>query len=53
MVVPEVAKRNLNNAPVRSIDSDDYCRGVPWPMCLNGGDIARDGKILIRNYECK
>ena len=33
--------------------TDDYCRGVQWPMCLNAGDISRDGKILIRNYECK
>ena len=36
-----------------NIRGDDYCRGVQWPMCLNAGDIAKDGKILIRNYECK
>lgn len=40
-------------APIKDMSTDDYCRGVQWPMCLNAGDISRDGKILIRNYECK
>ena len=40
-------------AQVNDQTTDDYCRGVQWPMCLNAGDISRDGKILIRNYECK
>ena len=53
MVIPEMPKGSPKVYPVKDISSDDYCRSVQWPMCLNGGDIARDGKILIRNYECK
>merc|ERR1719336_1717764 len=50
MRVPEVnGQQKL--APVKDKSADDYCRGVQWPMCLNAGDISRDGKILIRNYE--
>ena len=52
MRIPEVnGQQKL--APVKDKSADDYCRGVQWPMCLNAGDISRDGKILIRNYECK
>ena len=49
------SKSNLSQkmAPVTNLKDDDYCRGVQWPMCLTAGDISRDGKILIRNYECK
>ena len=51
MVVPNPTK-GQKMMPSTDLREDDYCRGVHWPMCLNGGDIARDGKILIRNYEC-
>jgi len=50
MVVPNPTK-GQKMMPSTDLREDDYCRGVHWPMCLNGGDIARDGKILIRNYE--
>ena len=48
--------QNVGKMPIPYHDgtlknSDEYCRGVQWPMCLNAGDISRDGKILIRNYE--
>ena len=52
MRIPEVNGQQ-KMAPVKDKSADDYCRGVQWPMCLNAGDISRDGKILIRNYECK
>ena len=50
--------QNVGKMPIPYYDgtpktSDEYCRGVQWPMCLNAGDISRDGKILIRNYEGK
>jgi len=50
MRIPEVNGQQ-KMAPVKDKSADDYCRGVQWPMCLNAGDISRDGKILIRNYE--
>ena len=52
MRIPEVSGKQ-KITPVNDHTTDDYCRGVQWPMCLNAGDISRDGKILIRNYECK
>ena len=52
MRIPEVNGQQ-KVAPVKDKSADDYCRGVQWPMCLNAGDISRDGKILMRNYECR
>ena len=50
--------QNVGKMPIPYHDeepknSNEYCRDVEWPMCLNAGDISRDGKILIRNYEGK
>ena len=54
----KIMLQNVGKIPIPYSDgtpknSDEYCRGVQWPMCLNAGDISRDGKILIRNYEGK